>query len=411
MKKYFPIQSDTACRTKWAWSTVYLTDGETASCHRASTAQITEENFFDFHNLPNKIEDRKKMLQGEWPENGCEYCKDVELNGGFSDRQFQLTIPNNYPLELDVDRTAVNVAPTILEVFFKNTCNLLCVYCSEKYSSSIQKENKKYGYINIENKRDVLLNNNYDKLSPLLWQWLETNFKSLKRLHILGGEPLLQDDFFRLLEFIEQNPNPNLELAIISNLAIKEKVLKNCFDKIKNLIAHKKIKRVEVQASIDGWGPGQEYIRSGLELAVFDRNFTYLLGLSFLRLSILSTITSLSIPELPALAEKINKWKKTRKISWYMHTVLPHGESVFDSAIFNYSIFKNSLETVYKLLPNTDFDENSTKEMLAGIMSSLKDCKGDDKKQINLIKMLNQIDARRNYNWRATFPWLSHVVQ
>lgn len=383
----------------------------TASCHRASHSELTTENFFNFHNLPNKIEDRKKMLAGEWPGNGCEYCRDVEDKGGFSDRQFQLTIPDNYPPELNTDTTEVNVTPTTLEVFFNNTCNLLCVYCTERFSSSIQKENKKYKYINIENKRDVLLDNNYDKLSPLFWQWLENNFKSLKRLQILGGEPLLQDDFFRLLEFIGQNPNPNLELAIISNLAIKEKRLKQCFDKIKNLLQYRKLKRVEVQASIDSWGAGQEYIRSGLDLKIFNNNFNYLLQLPFIRLSLLSTVTNLSILEMPELAKKFKEWTKIRKIFWYMHTVLPHGESIFDPKIFDYSIFKDSLEIVYSLLDDNDWDERTTKNMLTGIISDMQNSTGDSKKYNELIYTLNQIDARRNYNWRKTFPWLVNVVQ
>jgi hypothetical protein len=40
----------------------------------------------DFHNHPGKIGDREKMLNGEWPGNGCEYCKKIEDVGGVSER-------------------------------------------------------------------------------------------------------------------------------------------------------------------------------------------------------------------------------------------------------------------------------------------------------------------------------------
>ena len=141
MPKYFPIKSDTSCRLKWSWSTIYLNTGQTASCHRASGSHINDLN--NFHNTDLKIQARQQMLDGQWPGHGCEYCRNIESAGGTSDRQFQNQIPEIYPPELDKDLTATVVDPVILEVFFSNTCNLKCVYCSPKLSSGIQQENKK----------------------------------------------------------------------------------------------------------------------------------------------------------------------------------------------------------------------------------------------------------------------------
>lgn len=410
MKKYFPIKTETACKLKWAWSTVYLTDGSTGSCHRASIDFLNENNFFDFHNMPAKVTDREKMLSGQWPGNGCEYCRDIEEVGGFSDRLFHLSIPDNYPEELDLNKNLTRVSPTILEIFFKNTCNLLCIYCTEKYSSAIQAENKRHGYININDSRSLLVENKYDTLSPLLWKWLDNNFSTLKRLNILGGEPFLQDDFYKLIEFIDSNPNPNLELSIISNLIIKDTKFQNCLSKLEQLVNNKKIKRLDIQASVDSWGPGQEYIRTGFKLDQFDRNFKYLMSLPSVRVSILSTITSLSIFEMPMLLEKINEWSQTKKISWYLHNVLPHGTSLFDPKIFNYNLFKSTLEKIYLALPDSDFDSNATKKMLQGIIEYLESSTGDIKRQQELISYLDQIDRRRNLNWQQTFPWLKNVV-
>ena len=81
----FPIKTATACQLKWNWSTVFLTTERTASCHRTDHHRF-DTNVFDFHNTPNKIADRQHMLAGEWPERGCNYCKDIETAGGNSDR-------------------------------------------------------------------------------------------------------------------------------------------------------------------------------------------------------------------------------------------------------------------------------------------------------------------------------------
>ena len=125
--RVFPIKSDTACLLKWAWSTVYLGQGTSSSCHRTDQAPIPVDNFASFHNLPNKVAARKQMLEGTWPQGGCQYCEKIEAAGGMSDRQYQLKAGHEVdrtPEELLTDPTATEVVPTILEVYFNNTCNM-----------------------------------------------------------------------------------------------------------------------------------------------------------------------------------------------------------------------------------------------------------------------------------------------
>ena len=82
-----PINKDTACQFKWTWSTLFLNFGTTSSCHRCKHWPVTVDTIEDFHNVPGKLQDREKMLQGQWPGNGCEYCKVVEDVGGISERK------------------------------------------------------------------------------------------------------------------------------------------------------------------------------------------------------------------------------------------------------------------------------------------------------------------------------------
>ena len=152
MTKFWPISSPTACPLKWNWSTLYLNTGTTASCHRTIHVPITPENFDEFHNLPKKINDRERMLQGLWPAEsmpaspdrpfndlilqqpnvGCTYCKGLEDKGGMSDRTHNLVEMERHrehygqgvPKELFTDPTATHVTPTVIEVYFNNICNM-----------------------------------------------------------------------------------------------------------------------------------------------------------------------------------------------------------------------------------------------------------------------------------------------
>jgi hypothetical protein len=66
--KYFPIKTATACQSKWAWSTIWINKGASASCHRVDPTPFDYEDFDNFHNLPKKLDDRRLMLEGNGPQ-------------------------------------------------------------------------------------------------------------------------------------------------------------------------------------------------------------------------------------------------------------------------------------------------------------------------------------------------------
>jgi hypothetical protein len=133
-----------------------------------------------------------------------------------------------------------------------------------------------------------------------------------------------------------------------------------------------------------------------------------LIDMAVFRVGLLSTITSLSIRDMPDLAQKYNQWCSKQKIFWYMHLVLPNNQSVFDPTIFDYSVFDSSLELVYNLLPKETWDDKTTLESFDGIVSKLKtNCKTDVDRQQTLLQYLDANDHRRNTKWKDVFSWLT----
>jgi organic radical activating enzyme len=348
------------------------------------------------------------MLNSQWPSNGCEYCRDIEYSGGISDRMFQNQVPDVYPKELDQDTTLTVINPVVLEVFFSNTCNLACVYCNAKFSSSIQAENKKFGSAILPELNFEYTDNRYRELVPKFWSWFETNSLTIRRLQILGGEPFLQDDVLKLIDYFDQHPHPDLEFNLVTNLILPTKVIQPILEKLRDLKNQNKLKRIDIQVSVDCWGPSQEYIRHGFDLDVFDRNMSLMIDMEAFRIGLLSTITSLSIPSMHVLAQKYNQWCEKQKIFWYMHLVLPNNQSVFDPTMFNYSTFDLHLESVYNLLPKETWDDKTTLESFVGIVSKLKNnCKDNVSRQHDLLQYLSDNDSRRKTNWEVIFPWLT----
>lgn len=405
-KKYFPIQTKTACPFKWNWSTIYLSNGDTASCHRTAFSLINKDNFAEFHNTPIKLEDRTRMLDGQWPETNCSYCRKIEEAGGTSDRMRQLTVPNMHSVELDIDPTAIAVSPTILEVYFNNTCNLGCLYCPPGLSSYITNENKKFGYFEQGGVKLEVLPSAYKDLVGEFWKWFPEGFPKLKRLGILGGEPLLQKEFDTLLEMIDKTPNPLCVLSFVTNLMIPQDRLTLLISKFKTLLIEKKIARIDINCSIDCWGEPQEYVRWGIDLTQWEENFKILMEQKWLYLTINQTISPLTIKTMPELLTKLAEWRTTRKIGHWFSGVEP-GPSYLKAAILPDHVFKDDIDAILNLMP-TDTEENvSAHEYMQGILNQICNS-GEDAQEIkNLMAFLNEKDRRRQTNWRNIFPWLT----
>jgi len=413
-KKYFPIQTKTACKSKWAWSTIWFYDGTTASCHRCDRHPIDLNNFDSFHNTPPKIEQREAMLRGEWPKSGgCHYCQKIEEAGGYSDRQFQLQIPNQTPPEVEKDPTVTTCTPTILEIFLSNTCNLSCTYCRPANSSKIETEMKKFGEFRVgtvhrRNAYDAAPKINQEEIKSKFWNWMARNSNALRRFHILGGEPMFMPDFQDCLTHWDKYPNPNVEINVISNLMVDEKRFKDYIDYIKHLYNNKKIKRFDLTASIDCWGPEQEYVRMGLDLNVFENNMNYLLSQSeeWLRINVNQTICALTIKTMPELIKKINEWKdqRTEFGHYFQKLVEPEIMAVTN---FDFSTFEKDFEKVMSLMRNKTWDEQHAYKMMQGIIAQIKDESKEQPDQIEKLKdYLTEIDERRGSNWKSIFGWL-----
>lgn len=406
-RKVFPIQTDTACQMKWNWSTLYLNTGLTRSCHRTAESELTPENFNNFHNTPIKLADRARMLQGLWPETSCTYCQEIERAGGTSDRLRLLTIPDLAPIELDTDPTATCVSPTIVEVFFNNACNLGCLYCSPELSSVIDAENVKYGTFDHQGVVLAPSKNRYKEMAPYFWNWFPEGFTKIKRFHVLGGEPFFQKEFDKLLEMIKQYPNPNCELNIITNLMVPKARIEFYINQFKELLLKKHIKRIDITCSIDCWGPQQEYVRWGLNLAHWEDNFQLLLDNRWIYLNINQTISPLTIKTMPELLKKLQQWRKVRKVNHWFGCVTPGEPSYLKTDIFGNREFANDRDAILNLMPVDTDEDVAAYNYMSGIFSQMLNSLPDYDEIKKLIIFLNEKDRRRNTDWEVLFPWLT----
>lgn len=404
----FPVKSATACQFKWTWSTLFLSTGSSSSCHRCRGWDVSKD-IKNFHNHPGKINDRKKMTEGIWPGNGCEYCKKIEVAGGVSERTGYINNMAYSPPELLEDPSQLKVTPRILEIYFTNVCNQKCAYCSPLFSSLIQAEIQKYGP--LEGEYDLAgftTRPGYEERKEQFWEWMEENSQHLYDFQILGGEPMYQPEFEECLSFFEKKHHPNLNWKIFSNLKHDPKKFAEKINRISQLIEDKKLGSFTVVCSMDNWGEQAEFARYGMKLDEWEKNFNTILQDSHVIISIHSTISVVTLSTMVDLYKKIPEWNKTKRIYFGWNTVAnPTFMSPEILGHYASEYFSELIEVVEKF----DFAKKQEYEYLYGFKQQVTTHNVDPVRLKRLSNYLDRLDERRNTNWRNLYPWLEDIIQ
>ena len=409
----FPINTDTSCLLKWNWSAIRIPEGTTNSCHRNWRVPFEPEEFDNFHNLPYKIAHRESMLRGEWPESpnhlGCGYCKNIEDSGGRSDRQFMNTTQfDQTPPELIEDPTATHVTPKVLEIFITNKCNMACTYCNRSCSSKIDAESKKFD-------KDVDLGEFFGKNFTVhqiekqrryidaSLKWLRQHGHNLRRFHILGGEPFYQSEMEEYLRVLEETNNPEMILNVVSNMNVKPYIFKKGIDRIEELVISGKIERFDLTASIDCWGPAQEYVRTGFNCDVTEENMRYALSKP-ITVHINSTHSLMSLDSYCDLLDKKCKLEDEFGKNIAMFGMTVSGDHIVP-IMFGGDFFAETIAEIREKHPMRHWDDEQAFTSVGGILKSIEKVAEPNMEMIKkFLRVYNELDRRRGTDWKSTFP-------
>jgi len=328
--------------------------------------------------------------------------------GGMSDRTYHNDIPGLTPVDFTMHGDQ-SVTPRISEIYLSNTCDLACVYCWPEFSSRINNELKKYGP-NIVGHRSSMPIHNASAYLDRYFEWLEINYHNLGRLSVLGGEPLIQRDFDRFLEFLDTHENKDLEFAINTNLNCKFETIERLVETAKRLITQHKIKRVDISCSLDCWGEPAEYIRNGLSLDRWQKNFEYLITHKWLYINVHQVVTSLAIHTASDLQQKIAQYKNLNpRIRQAYHAVDKH-DGIWRPEIFGSDFFKDQLQSLIDTYPVGDHHDHICRQRLEGIVKLTENKQPDLAKLTKFSAVLDQLDTRRGTNWRRIFPEINEFL-
>lgn len=272
--------SPTMCFAKWAQVSMHLTNGMTHSCYHPPTHKIPLEelktNITALHNTEEKKEQRRLMLKGERPA-GCQYCWNVEDQGDRSDRIYRSGEYWAQASRSDIMDAGSHgdINPRYVEVNFNQACNFKCSYCSPHLSTSWEKEIEQWGEYPTSRPHNNIDSLKNKGLMPMkvarrdnpyveaFWKWWPEMYKTLNVFRMTGGEPLMDKNTFKVLDYVYENPNKDLELSITSNMCPPTHDLFEKFlDKVRLLDDVEHGAEVYVKDPLDGtdWQTWQHYI-------------------------------------------------------------------------------------------------------------------------------------------------------
>lgn len=343
--------SPSLCLAKWQQVSLHLPNGTTQSCYHPPTHKIPLELLKDnpsvLHNTPIKIHERKQMLEGKRPD-GCSYCWKVEdapsddPNGHLSDRHYRSSEWWNAPTfeEVTTNKFNYDVVPRYVEVNFNQACNFKCMYCSPHLSTKWEEEVKIHGGYQLQNmihndltalelsgKMPLRVPNKDNPYVEAFWKWWPQIYRTLRVFRMTGGEPLMDKNTLKVLDYVNENPHGQLELSITSNMCPPDQKLFDTFvEKVKaieqlrtyedkeNFNEHsgnhwyvdKGFKHFWLFVSLDGFGEQSEYMRTGLEFERMINNVRiFLRETKYTTVSFINTFNILSIPSLHKFLEMI----------------------------------------------------------------------------------------------------------
>ena len=435
VKKKLDAVSPTFCMAKWKHTTIHLLNGTTHSCYLPPVHPIPLDEIAKdpsaLHNTSHKKQQRKQMLEGKRPKE-CSMCWAIEdlPQGHVSDRILRGSESWTTPYFDEVKRLPWdgNILPSYLEVSFSSICNLKCSYCSPHVSTKWHEEIKQHGPYQLTYPYQDTKGLAKAGLMPIedednnpyidaFWKWWPELYSRLKVFRITGGEPLLSKHTFKVLDWIEQNPNKDLELDINSNLSVPDGVFDRFIERVELISKASKLRRFSIHTSLDSFGNQAEYIRNGLNFEKFQKNvYQFLERVPNGDLSFMSTFNALSVtnykPFLDWMIELRSKYQKNQR--WVNfdipHLTGPRHQSVrvltedFHHKVFNLISYLES--NVSDQRGDAAFRPMEVEKMkrIYDWMTTPQDQKELIEARKDFYLFFNEHDRRRKTNFLATFP-------
>jgi MoaA/NifB/PqqE/SkfB family radical SAM enzyme len=290
--------SDVFCMAPWAHLHV-LTTGEVFPCcmaahdPRNAVGNLRQGDTLEtaWNSEPMRAL-RRRMLAGE-PSALCDRCYRTEEAGQRSWRTSELRqLAHHFDAVGTTDPTGrlPGMDVPYLDVRFSNVCNLSCRICSPHLSSSWHRDGVRLGMVEPGQPAIVRATEDPEEL----WRQIEPLLPRCERFHFAGGEPLLMEEHYRVLERLLELGRHEVRLSYNTNLSRLSLGRRDVVE------LWKRFPHIYLQASLDGAGSRGEYMRKGVHWAeVVENRRRMQRECPHVRFLLLPTVSIMNVLHLP----------------------------------------------------------------------------------------------------------------
>lgn len=268
-EQFLLSESKRFCMYPWVHLHAWPTGQAFPCCHAEPVGQIGDcktQTLQQIWNSDSMRQLRQDML-AERPNSACTRCYEQEDSGFFSGRRSANKHHGHHITkvsETQPDGTLDRFQMTYWDIRFSNLCNLRCRSCGHIFSSQWYQDQAKLAGGDWKSRNQVL--NYAGRTETDIWEQLLPHIDYVEQIYFAGGEPLLMEEHYNILEELERRER--FDVRLIYNTNFTEVKLKNrwVFD------YWKKFDSVAVGASLDASGARGEYIRKGTDWDQVVRN-------------------------------------------------------------------------------------------------------------------------------------------
>ena len=262
-------ESKTFCMYPWIHLHAFPTGDAHPCCYSEMAHKIghtKEKTLGEIWNDQPMRDLRIRMLNNE-PSGACKKCYEQEANGFFSGRQSANKHHGHHvqrALNTQDNGHLDQFEMTYWDIRFSNLCNLSCRSCGHIFSSSWYRDQSQIAGPEWAQRHQVL--NFAGRTQTDIWEQLVPHLDYVEQIYFAGGEPLMMDEHYRILEELERRGRFDVRLIYNTNFTqvrLKDRMV---FD------YWKRFDSVSVGASLDDMGPRGEYIRKGTRWATVEAN-------------------------------------------------------------------------------------------------------------------------------------------
>ena len=262
-------QSKTFCIYPWIHFHAYPTGNAYPCCMADMQFPIGNMREHTIKEIWNQapIRDMRRAMLTDTPVSACNRCYEQEASGFMSGRK---SANKHHGHHIDrihqtkPDGTLDQFELTYWDIRFSNLCNLSCRSCGHIFSSSWYKDQATLAGPEWKKNNKVL--NYAGRFQTDAWEQLLEHIDYVEQIYFAGGEPLLMEEHYRILDELVKRKRFDVRLIYNTNFTHTDLKGRSVFE------YWRQFDSVAVGASLDDMGPRAEYIRKGTDWTVVEQN-------------------------------------------------------------------------------------------------------------------------------------------